>query len=129
MGLQPGGAAGFLLLSSQLKYQFAVNAKDSDRFKPVRGLRQGDPLSPLLFVLVMDTLWSLLAKATSWGLLASLDVRRPIPQHLYLHGRHCNFLLTDGTGGTSYFPNLRTVRECHGAENQPGQECTYTESM
>lgn len=66
-----------LLLTSETR--ILLNGHESDSFKPARGLRQGDPLSPLLFVLVMDALQGLLAKATSWGLLAKLDTRRSIP--------------------------------------------------
>lgn len=66
-----------LLLTSETR--ILLNGHESDSFKPARGLRQGNPLSPLLFVLVMDALQGLLAKATSWGLLAKLDTRRSIP--------------------------------------------------
>jgi retron-type reverse transcriptase len=44
-----------------------VNGERSSYFKTSRGLRQGDPLSPLLFNLVVDALGVLLDKADSRG--------------------------------------------------------------
>jgi hypothetical protein len=40
-------------------------------------LRQGDPLSPMLFILVMDVLNSLFSKAREMGLLQPLSHRNP----------------------------------------------------
>uniref|UniRef100_J3LFX9 CCHC-type domain-containing protein n=1 Tax=Oryza brachyantha TaxID=4533 RepID=J3LFX9_ORYBR len=50
-----------------------INGSECLPFKPSRGLRQGDPLSPLMFVLVMDVLHDMIAKATDRGILSMID--------------------------------------------------------
>ncbi|XP_074327725.1 putative mitochondrial protein AtMg01250 [Apium graveolens] len=44
-----------------------VNGSPTSEFAPTRGLRQGDPLSPLLFNLVVDTLSRMIEKASEQG--------------------------------------------------------------
>jgi len=44
-----------------------VNGEESSFFKPGKGLRQGDPLSPFLFNLVGDGLSRMLKKAVHTG--------------------------------------------------------------
>lgn len=46
------------------KISVLVNGSPGEEFAPTRGLRQGDPLSPLLFNLVGETLAALLKKAS-----------------------------------------------------------------
>jgi hypothetical protein len=46
-----------------------LNGKPSKVFHCRRGVRQGDPLSPLLFVLAADLLQSIVNKARSLGLM------------------------------------------------------------
>jgi hypothetical protein len=49
-----------------------VNGVPGDRIQHTRGLRQGDPTSPLLFVIGMQVLSSLVAKAVEEGLFSDL---------------------------------------------------------
>ncbi|XP_016206370.1 uncharacterized protein LOC107646721 [Arachis ipaensis] len=53
-----------------------VNGSPSKPFNMERGLRQGDLLSPLLFVLVVDVLHRMLGEAVRHGRIASLLVGR-----------------------------------------------------
>jgi len=62
------------LLSSS-STQILLNGEPGDLIHHQRGLRQGDPLSPMLFILVMDVLNSLFVKAASEGLLQLLSPR------------------------------------------------------
>jgi len=52
--------------------QVLLNGEPGDFITHQRGLRQGDPLSPMLFILVMDVLNSLFMKAEAEGLLLPL---------------------------------------------------------
>lgn len=51
-----------------------VNGGSSNFFRDLRGIRQCDPLSPLLFIAVMQTLNKLILQAREVGLLGGLKV-------------------------------------------------------
>jgi hypothetical protein len=50
----------------------SLNGEPGNFFRTFKGLRQGDPLSPLLFNLVADALATLMKKAKDDGLIKGL---------------------------------------------------------
>jgi hypothetical protein len=72
---------GLLATSST---QVLLNGIPGESIKHRRGLRQGDPLSPMLFILVMDVLNWLFTRASEAGLLQPLS-RRPIQHRISLY--------------------------------------------
>lgn len=65
-------------------YQFRVNNSPLDTFTPTRGLRQGDPLSPYLFLLCAEELSSLIMHEEESGNLIGVKVswEAPAVSHL-----------------------------------------------
>jgi len=53
-----------------------VNGSPTEEFKPTRGLRQGDPLAPFLFIVVAEGLAGLVRQALKVNLLSGLRIGR-----------------------------------------------------
>lgn len=60
-------------------YTFIINGAARGFVKPERGIRQGDPLSPYLFILCSEVLSGLCANAQSKGLLKGVSIAAHCP--------------------------------------------------
>lgn len=61
---------------STASFAVLVNGGPSEFFSASKGLRQGDPLSPLLFIIVMEGLNGFICKAKKLQLLKGVSVGR-----------------------------------------------------
>ena len=69
---------------STVRFSILVNGEASGFFASSRGLRQCDPLSPLLFILVMETLSRLIFTAGEEGFLNDFHITNPYSKGLML---------------------------------------------
>ena len=60
---------------SSAKFSVLVNGVHAGFFPSTKGLRQGDPLSPYLFVMGMEVLDVLIRKAVEGGFLSGFNLR------------------------------------------------------
>ena len=67
-----------------VSYSFKINGKISKSIQPSRGLCQGDPLSPYLFLIVAKGLSALIKKSVEEGVLEGISVCKRGPNLLHL---------------------------------------------
>eukprot|EP00253_Pinus_taeda_P028466 PITA_28466 len=68
-----------LELIKSTRHSILVNGTPSMPFRPTRGIRQGDPLSPFLFVILMEGLSRLIIKKKDEGQIRGLQPIRSCP--------------------------------------------------
>ena len=61
-------------------FSILLNGKPYENMLPSRGIRQGDPLSPYLFLLCVEGFTSLLAKAENDGEIHGASICRGAPK-------------------------------------------------
>ena len=70
---------------SSVTYSIRINGKQRGYIIPTRGIRQGDPLSPYLFLLCAEGLSSLIRRAVKNGDMEGLAVSCGGPRLSYLY--------------------------------------------
>ena len=65
-----------MALVSSSRFSILVNGSPSEIFNPSRGLKQGDPLSPFLFILMMEGLGRSIKQAKAMGKIRGLQISK-----------------------------------------------------
>lgn len=101
---------------SSVTYSFLVNDSNHGRVVPSRGIRQGDPLSPYLFILCGEVLSGLCKRAQNSGHLAGLKVATGAPRlnHLLFADDTMFFLNTDEDSCTTLLHILHQYKVSSG---------------
>uniref|UniRef100_A0A2N9HR00 RRM domain-containing protein n=1 Tax=Fagus sylvatica TaxID=28930 RepID=A0A2N9HR00_FAGSY len=82
---------------STVSYSILINGEPHGNIHPSRGLRQGDPLSPYLFLLCAEGLHSLIKKAESNGDIQGVSLCRGGPKITHLFFADDSLLFTTAT--------------------------------
>lgn len=107
-----------------VSYAFKVNGTLTEKISPSRGLRQGDPLSPYIFVICAQFLSSLLKGYQSQGLIKALKManKGPTISHLFFADDIIVFFKADPH-------SCRNIKECLDYyEKASGQLINYDKS-
>ena len=84
LGFNPVWTKLIMKCVSSMTYMIKVNGDLSDCFLPERGLRQGDPLSPYLFLICAEGFPALLNKTEEEGRMQGVKVCRSAPSVSHL---------------------------------------------
>jgi hypothetical protein len=85
LGFSPWWVHLIMACVSSVTYAILINGQPVGHIRPSRGIRQGDPLSPYLFLLCAEALSSLLQQAERTGSITSIPTSKMGPRisHLF----------------------------------------------
>ncbi|KAM5569502.1 hypothetical protein ABKV19_016829 [Rosa sericea] len=85
LGFSPRWINMVMSCVTSVSYSILVQGEPSERIYPTRGIRQGDPLSPYLFILCAEGLSALISQAADFGAIQGLKMcpQAPILHHLF----------------------------------------------
>ena len=83
-GFSPTWISWIRFCISTVRFSILINGSPSGFFASSRGLRQGDPLSPLLFVIVMEALSKIMDRAIRRGLFSGFMVGSPQDHQVWI---------------------------------------------
>ena len=109
---------------SSVTYCFPINGLPRGKIAPSRGIRQGDPLSPYIFIMCSEVLSGLCNRAQEEGSLQGLRVARGCPRlsHLFFADDTMFFLQADKENCAS----LKTILDSY--EQASGQSISKEKS-
>ena len=73
-----------MMCVTSVSYSLLINREPLENIVPTRGIRQGDPISPYLFLLCSEGLHALFEKAANDGLIRGISLYRNGPRLTHL---------------------------------------------
>jgi len=121
LGFHPKWIALVMQCVSTVTYSFLINGSPRGRVTPSRGIRQGDPLSPYLFILCGEVLSGLCNRAQTEGSLKGISVARGSPRlnHLLFADDTMFFLRADSKSSKALQQILQRYKEASGQTINP----------
>lgn len=111
-----------------VSYTFLINGSPQGSVKPSRGIRQGDPLSPYLFILCTKVLSALCNQAQEKGTLTGIKVARGCPSihHLLFADDTMFFCRSSVTGVLKLKEILNTYEAVSGQQINLQKSITFS---
>ena len=125
MGFAEDWVKLIMLCVSTVSYQVIRNGVEVGPIVPSRGLRQGDPLSPYLFILCAEGLSSLIRNRKRAGLIHGVKVARSAPAVSHLFFADDCFLFFKATHIEARI--MKSLLAVYGAAS--GQRVNYNKSV
>lgn len=79
IGFPPNLVKTIMLCISSVTFSVLINGQPTDPFQPKRGIRQGDPLSPYIFILCAEVLSGMIARDQINGLITGISIATNAP--------------------------------------------------
>uniref|UniRef100_A0A8I6XTR8 Reverse transcriptase domain-containing protein n=1 Tax=Hordeum vulgare subsp. vulgare TaxID=112509 RepID=A0A8I6XTR8_HORVV len=116
LGFSNGWIALVMKCVTTVSYQIKVNGTFTQQFCPSCGLRQGDPLSPYLFVICAEGLSALLRHAEEQGVLHGVKIcpRAPCVSHLLFADDSMLLIRAQQQEATTLLNILQLYEACSG---------------
>ena len=123
LGFHPKWINWIMQCVSTVTYSFLINGSPRGRVTPSRGIRQGDPLSPYIFILCSEVLSGLCNKAQEEGTLKGVRVARGCPRlnHLLFADDTMFFLRASKENGEALCRLLKRYEEASGQSINTGK--------
>ncbi|GJW92011.1 RNA-directed DNA polymerase, eukaryota [Tanacetum coccineum] len=93
---------------SSARASILVNGSPTSEFSFFRGLKQGDPLSPYLFILIMESLHISFSRATADGFFNGIKLKGPTISHLF----YADDAMFIGEWSESNLKSIVTILNC-----------------